>query len=232
MGVWYTYVDWTLEHVPRPFNVGKGTASRVADVIARNDVWHRIARKHGHRREVVFASSVEAACYDREQELIREYRTSPLMDGGWGANLSLGGSGPTGARWTDTSREGLSRSIVALWRRPEYRRKLMMPSPSSAELAIYGAIMTWDAMATRYDVSSTTVKRWFSEAGIVKVRVAQERRAWDVVEEERLWELYVCRKSVREIARILERSECSVKKRVQRMCDKRGVKRSRYRRCG
>ena len=50
MGVWYTYIDLTLEETPRVFNVGKENKDRICDVLARNVVWHRIAKKYVSKR--------------------------------------------------------------------------------------------------------------------------------------------------------------------------------------
>lgn len=228
---WFTYVDWTLEQFPRPFYVGKGNAARVADKINRNAVWHRIANKHGCHREIVFSSSIEQHCFDHEQKLIAELKTFPNLEEGWGANLCLGGPGPTGARWSQESKDRLSDSVKSLWTTSSYRKKLMvMPAVSVEQLQSDGIELCWDDIASKYDVSATTVKRWFRELGITKQSVKQRRTVWKISDDQQLAELYDSGKLVREIANVMQRSECSVKKRIQRMCDKRGIKRARYRR--
>jgi hypothetical protein len=230
--VWHTYVDWTLEEVSRPFNVGKGNNDRVRDVLARNVVWHRIAKKHGQKREIVFSSSSEIECFEKEQHLILELKTCPYLEGGWGANLCLGGPGPTGARWSDEAKRKLSESITSLWSDPSYRQKLMSRPPDDVrQLEVDGITMTWDDLAAKYCVSATTVKRWFKELQIVKINVPQSRKAWMPEEQDELMRLYESKKSVRSIAAALHRTECSIKKRIQKLCNDRGVIRSRYRKC-
>jgi len=91
--------------------------------------------------------------------------------------------------------------------------------------------MTWDALAAKYDVSATTAKRWFSELGLSKINVPASRKEWTAEEHEELMRLYGLGMSARSIAKALSRTECSVKKRVQKLCDDRGIIRSRYRRC-
>lgn len=230
--MWHTYVDWTLECPPRPFNVGKGNDDRVKDVSARNVVWHRIARKHGHRRSIVLSSENEIKCFDEEQRLIQSLKTCPYLDGGWGANLCLGGPGPTGARWSTEAKQRLSAAISALWNEPTYRSKLVAKPPDDiVQLEADGLKMTWDVLAAKHGVSATTVKRWYRELGLSKQHVSTTKKSWSAEEHEELMRLYASGKSTRAISLLLLRSECSVKKRIQKLCDIRGISRSRYRRC-
>lgn len=229
--LWFTYIDWTEEQVPRVFYVGKGNLCRTKDTLLRNIVWKRIVKKHGYKREIIFASREEKACLDLEQQLIIEYNTCVHVDGGWGANLCLGGNGPTGARWSKKAKRRLSVSVKKLWKNADYRQKLMVECPVSLEQLVHdGAILPWDSIANKYNVSATTVKRWFKAFALLKSSVLQVRRSWSLLEDDKLFELYKKGKLVREIASIMNRTECSIKKRVQRICDTRGVYRSRFRR--
>jgi DNA-binding NarL/FixJ family response regulator len=88
--------------------------------------------------------------------------------------------------------------------------------------------LTWDNIAVKYAVSVTTVKRWFKQNNLRKFVVAQKRKSWSVKEEEQLLSLYSTGFLVRQISAELHRSECSVKKRIQRLCNDKI--RSRYRR--
>lgn len=99
MKLWYVYVDWTLEDVPRPFYVGKGNQGRIrtTSVRSRNEVHHRITLKFGQKRTIVFESFNEEKAYEVEFFLVRYHQT--FMHGGknwWGANLDLGGRGGLG----------------------------------------------------------------------------------------------------------------------------------------
>ena len=231
MGIWYTYIDWTLEDSPRCFYVGKGNYDRTCDVLTRNVVWHRIAKKYGHRREIVFSSSIELACFDQEQDLIREYNTCPYANNGWGANLSLGGPGPTGAKWSVNAKKRLAMTVTSMWKDPTYRHKLMTLCPVSVEqLKADNLLMTWDDLARKYDVSATTIKRWFTHFGLTKSIVKQGRKCWNNDDDARVMKLYKSGSLVREISSQLDRSECSIKKRIQKLCNAAGIERSRYRR--
>lgn len=92
--VFFNYVDWTTEEIPRPFYVGKGTLTRIADTFHRNPRWKQIAAEFGHRREVVYASKDEQHVYNEEIRLITELGTfENSSPGRWGANQTKGGQG-------------------------------------------------------------------------------------------------------------------------------------------
>jgi hypothetical protein len=99
--MWYVYVDWTLELIPRPFYVGKGNEYRIGRRDRDNDHWRHIAEKHGWRRELVMGTKDEAFALAEEKRLIKEHRTFYGHDDYiWGANKTLGGEGTTGAKHT------------------------------------------------------------------------------------------------------------------------------------
>jgi hypothetical protein len=96
--IFFNYVDWTLEDVPRPFYVGKGKIERVQKR-ERNAYWKNIAAKYGWRREVVFATKDEQFAFEEEKRRILELGTfEDGTFGRWGANLTKGGEGASGYR--------------------------------------------------------------------------------------------------------------------------------------
>lgn len=108
MKIFFVYLDWTLEDIPRPFYVGKGQLARVKRY-ERNAYWKNIAAKYGWHREVVFATKDEQFSFEEEKRLITELGTfEDGTLGRWGANLTEGGEGPSGwkpsSEWKDARR--------------------------------------------------------------------------------------------------------------------------------
>lgn len=96
--IFYIYVDWTTEEIPRPFYVGKGTKRRTG-IIKRNGYWIAVSKKFGWRREIIFGTTDENYAFEIEKLKIKEYNTFELgcKDGSaWGCNLTAGGEGPSG----------------------------------------------------------------------------------------------------------------------------------------
>lgn len=119
----YVYEDWTLELSPRCFYVGKGDIARIK-TLRRNRHHANIAQKHGMRREIVFASSVERAAIEREIELIVERKTFVCGDDYvFGANYTQGGEGVSGARfvWSDQRRENARQAQLRSFQKQERR---------------------------------------------------------------------------------------------------------------
>jgi len=89
----YVYVDFTSTH--EPFYVGKGNSQRVKGLRGRNAKWHAIVQKHGHLREIVFASEIEAEVFKEEERYIAQYHTfvdDPLASH-LASNFTTGGEG-------------------------------------------------------------------------------------------------------------------------------------------
>jgi len=94
--IFFVYVDYTTEVVPRPFYVGKGNAHRLQRKF-RSKLHENMCRKHGCDRRIEFTTDEEEEAYSKECELIAKYRT--YVFGGvehWGANFTLGGDGVRG----------------------------------------------------------------------------------------------------------------------------------------
>jgi hypothetical protein len=105
--VFFNYIDWTLEDIPRSFYVGKGKLKRISQR-ERNAYWRNIAAKHGQRREVVLATKDEAFAFEQEKRLIVELGTfEDGTLGRWGANLTEGGEGVSGRKNLTRSSENV-----------------------------------------------------------------------------------------------------------------------------
>lgn len=106
MKIFFVYLDWTLEIVPRCFYVGKGLEERI-NKYERNSDWKVIVDQFGWRREVVCASLNEDDAYTDEKWLIAYHDTFY----GWGANLNEGGRGQrSGWKHTKASRLKISQA--------------------------------------------------------------------------------------------------------------------------
>jgi hypothetical protein len=105
----YVYIDWTLENLPRPFYIGKGSGRRKNDD-RRNAHHHAIKTKYGLRREVVFTSPNEQDCFQKEQDLNTEHHTyvhDPLANS-IACNYTQGGDGASGAKRSPETRARLA----------------------------------------------------------------------------------------------------------------------------
>lgn len=89
--MFYVYVDYTKESPPRPFYVGKGNESRVAN-LKRNRKHTSIKNKYGIERKIVLETLNEQEAFDKEINLIKELNTQK----GIGCNMTSGGEGIKG----------------------------------------------------------------------------------------------------------------------------------------
>jgi len=126
----FVYVDYR-EDDGKPFYVGKGTERRVQD-LERNVVHTRIKNKHGIIRKIVLETHSEQESFEKEIQLIGELQTY-VHYGKGGANLTLGGEGGSGYKFTEEQRkkiwdnpehkEKMSEVRKKLWEDPEFRKK-------------------------------------------------------------------------------------------------------------
>ena len=122
--IFFIYIDWTLEEIPRAFYVGKGVYGRVHKR-ERNIYWKNIVIKYGWRREVIFATKSESFAFEQEKRLIAELGT--FEDGTlgcWGANLTEGGEGFYGGKHTTETREAIGYAQRGKPKSDETRRRM------------------------------------------------------------------------------------------------------------
>lgn len=133
MNVYFVYIDWTCEEIPRPFYVGKGLLKRIGTKY-RNKRHANVSMKYGVRREAIFATRDEAAAFDIEIKTIRDLRTF-VGDPAWngvGCNFTMGGDGASGSTHVvcDQTRALMSRKMtgnrnaVGRCRTSDERRKI------------------------------------------------------------------------------------------------------------
>lgn len=125
MTLFYVYVDWTTEDIPRPFYVGKGVSSRLKRH-ARNKHHANISAKHGMERRVEYETLCEAEAFDVERKLILELGTHVYSPNHWGANYTLGGDGVKGSKrpaLSQAHKDALSRA--ASYKRSDETKRLM-----------------------------------------------------------------------------------------------------------
>jgi hypothetical protein len=113
MTIFHVYVDWTDEKCPRPFYVGKGNEFRIQHYV-RNKKHKFIRKTLGIQRKIVFSSTNEKECFQKEIELISKYHTfyiDDLADKEIVCNFTKGGDGTTGWIPTTTQRENIAKGI-------------------------------------------------------------------------------------------------------------------------
>lgn len=105
----YVYSDWTTDRGDDNycFYVGKGTQSRVRK-LHRNMYHDSIAAKHGCKRVIEAQFTTERELLLREIDLIEE-RGTYIVENDRGSNLTLGGEGSHGYRYTAEQRSMITR---------------------------------------------------------------------------------------------------------------------------
>jgi len=102
------------------FYVGKGTGKRAYSKYARNNLWHKIVKKHGYtvRIEGYFNNEEDAFWY--EKYLINVFKTRGYNL----ANFTDGGDGISGYRHTKETRAKLSEQSKERFKDQEYAAKM------------------------------------------------------------------------------------------------------------
>lgn len=126
MAEYFVYIDWTCEVVPRPFYVGKGTASRVSDVFRRNRKHQSVRSKYGIRREVFLGTRDESYALEVEKQLISELSLYVYgsTHNGIGCNMTLGGEGLQSEIWTPERRARVSAARKGKPLSEDHRKKI------------------------------------------------------------------------------------------------------------
>lgn len=180
----HVYVDYRAD-VGTPFYVGKGNVDRIRDFKNRNVVWHRIARKHGVKRDVVLVTSVHDIVLSEEIRLIRELKTRNY-DGG--ANLTDGGEGSLGWDPTPETRQRMRAAKVgkkqSATHRASHSRMLVERYKSSVERRKTGDQQrhVWADPVYHERMAATRVGARNSRAVLTEGDVRQLRAEWDVTD--------------------------------------------------
>ncbi len=101
MSHFYGYKHWTLEAVPRCFNIGKGVANRAFSKRSRNHKWHAIVKRFGIRIEICIGPVTNSEACDWEIEQIEKEGTFSIVHSHndvehIGCNFTKGGDGSSG----------------------------------------------------------------------------------------------------------------------------------------
>src|SRR4051812_11589362 len=116
----YGYKHWTLEDLPRCFNVGKGLINRPSQIISRNHKWRAISKRFGLRVEVCVGpiEHFDACFWEIDNiKVMGTYSTNHSHDdpNDIGCNFTFGGEGGSGRIPSDEERLGHSLSAKAQW---------------------------------------------------------------------------------------------------------------------
>lgn len=103
--MFYVYAHYTLD-TNSLFYVGKGLKQRAWSKFNRNKYWHNIAQKHGYYVKLLILNITELEALSREKALIRCLKKRGLCQ----ANLTLGGGGISGFKFSKESRLKMSKS--------------------------------------------------------------------------------------------------------------------------
>ena len=95
----YTYIH-IRNDTSEVFYVGKGRGKRAYSKYCRNNLWHKIANKHGYTVMIIFLWDSEEKAFEHEKELIKTYREN----GNLLANFTDGGDGISGYKHNEESR--------------------------------------------------------------------------------------------------------------------------------
>ncbi len=124
----YGYKHWTLEAVPRCFNVGKGLSNRPHSHAKRNHKWHAIAKRYGLRVEICVGpvSNEEARKWEIQNiELMGTFSTCHSHENinDINCNFTRGGEGTADYVWTEEQRIRLSMPNRRQWADPVIRQR-------------------------------------------------------------------------------------------------------------
>jgi len=117
--IYYVYIDWTTENIPRPFYIGKGSLRRVG-LTYRNKLHDNISKKYGVIRKIILETTDENIAFETEIRLISEYKTCVYDENYiWGANFTHG----TGRLHTSETKEKLRRIAINQHKRAREQRE-------------------------------------------------------------------------------------------------------------
>jgi len=163
---YYGYKHWTLEDVPRCFNVGKGLIGRSDSHYARNHKWHAIVNRLGLRVEVCVGpvTNFDACSWEIENiTLMGTFSTNHSHDddSDIGCNFTKGGEGAAGRPVSAETREKIAatqRGEKAAW----FGRRHNAVTKRSISMKNTGKVRTLNA---RTRIASKLVGKSLSERG-------------------------------------------------------------------
>ena len=187
----FVYVDFRGDD-RKPFYVGKGITKRIKN-LERNPLHTNIKKKHGIIREVVFETHSEQESFEKEIQLIQELQTH-IDHGNGGANLTLGGDGTSGYKFTIEQKEKMGESLKKLCEDPEQRKKISESVKKQWENSEHKKKMSetskkmWENPEHRKKISESVKKQWENP----------EHREKMSESSKKIWEDPECREKISE----------------------------------
>lgn len=125
----FGYKHWTLEAVPRCFNVGKGLKNRERSRCKRSRKWKAVVARYGLRIEICFRPGTDQAAMAWEIENISKEDTfttsySTMNGTDIRCNFTRGGDGAAGYKHTEEMKERLRRAHLGKKFFPEHIQRL------------------------------------------------------------------------------------------------------------
>lgn len=100
----YTYIHKKSDGTP--FYVGKGIGDRAYAKYSRNQYWQNKVNKHGLNVQILAYWDTENEAFDHEKLIIACFKDMGIKL----TNMSDGGEGNSGCKWTEESKQKLSNS--------------------------------------------------------------------------------------------------------------------------
>lgn len=192
----YGYKHWTLEAVPRCFNVGKGVIGRSDVDRGRNHKWHAMVKRLGLRVEVCIGPVTnEEACAWEIEWIAKEntFSTNHSHDdpNDIGCNFTKGGGGVVGRPQTDEERRKRRASLKVTYESPELRQgqsalqKDHWSDDERKQAHVRGIKAQANTPETLAKKRAATTKSWENEETRQKHEAGNARRWSDPAERER-----------------------------------------------
>ena len=160
----------------------------------------------------------EEALRNLEKFYIKKFNTN-LTNGGRGYNMTDGGQGTSGFKWTEESKNK--------------KRKILCVDVEQAFLKDI-SVLTIGELQEKYDVCSTTLYKWLKTLGMKKPRVKRSIKnqfngKWSEEEEHTLIKMYKENFLIEDISRKLSRTMTSIVVKLARLKAKFNIKHRRFR---
>jgi hypothetical protein len=118
---YYTYAH-IRNDTKTVFYIGKGSGKRSHSKYERNNLWHKIVKKHGYTVEIICYWDTESEAFEHEKKLIKSYRENGTML----ANFTEGGDGIPGYRHTEATKRQKSERMKYLWSDEKFAAKMIL----------------------------------------------------------------------------------------------------------
>jgi hypothetical protein len=146
------------------FYVGKGTSKRAWSRYDRNNLWHKIAKKHGYTVRI-------EGYFDKEQDAFwyEKYLIGVFKSRGYNlANFTDGGDGISGYKHTEATKQKLSETRKELYLNEEYANKMAKIrkeqwTEEARQNAAQSSAKVWSGDDVRKKHSETLKKAYSSE---------------------------------------------------------------------